>query len=133
MPNLHKGEAEFTCEGVRYRLVLDLNAMAEAEEAADMGVDALMKAISPVLDEHGNVIKAPRLKHVGAILYGALRRHHPHISHADAINLLGESEDAGQALGKALEAAMPKPSAEGKGQAASGTGTKPRPTGRQKT
>jgi hypothetical protein len=133
MANIQRGGAAFTHNGKSYTLVVDMNAFAEAEDAANMDVEDLLKALSPQMDAKGNLTRRPRLKHVGAMLFGALRAHHPEISHADAIRLL-DAPAAGEALGKALTAAMPKPdpSAEGKVQAAAGTGTKPRKTGRQK-
>lgn len=133
MANIQRGEASFVHEGVTYHLVMDMNAFAEAEDAADMGVDDLLQALSPKIDEKGNVTSKPRLKHLGAMLFGALRARHPNLRHADAIRLL-DSKDAGEAIGKALTASMPKPdpSAEGKAAAVRGTGTKPKKTGRQK-
>lgn len=133
MPNIHRGEGSFDVDGVTYRLVVDLNAMAEAEEASALQLDDLLAALSPVVDKDGKVIGKPRLKHVGALLYGALRAHHPDVTLAAAINLLGAGEHVGAAIGKALVAALPKAqakSAEGKVDA--GTGTKPRPTGRRR-
>ena len=126
MANIQRGEACFVHDGATYHLVMDMNAFAEAEDAADMGVDDLLKALSPKMDAKGNITSKPRLKHLGAMLFGALRATHPDISHADAIRLL-DSKDAGEAIGKALTASMPKPdpSAEGKEAAAPGTGMKP--------
>ncbi|MGE6693350.1 hypothetical protein ACQKE8_13005 [Sphingobium limneticum] len=133
MANIQRGEASFVHEGVTYHLVMDMNAFAEAEDAADMGVDDLLQALSPKIDEKGNITSKPRLKHLGAMLFGALRARHPNLRHADAIRLL-DSKDAGEAIGKALTASMPKPdpSAEGKAAAVPGIGTKPKKTGRQK-
>lgn len=133
MANIERGEASFVRDGVSYLIVMDMNAFAEAEEAADMEVEDLLKALSPKVDAKGNIIKKPRLKHLGAILFGGLRAHHPGVSHADAIRLLN-APGAGEAIGKALTGAMPKPdpSAEGKATASAGTGTKRKKTGQQK-
>lgn len=133
MANIHRGESSFTHEGRSYNLVVDFNAFAEAEDAADMDLDDLLKALSPQVDARGKVTKKPRLKHLGAMMFGALREHHPDISHADAIRLLN-ADDAGAAIGKALTAALPKPaeSTEGKARAVAGTGAKRKRTGRQK-
>jgi hypothetical protein len=130
MANIHRGESSFTHEGRSYDLVVDFNAFAEAEDAADMELDDLLRALSPKVDEKGNVTKKPRLKHLGAMMFGALREHHPDISHADAIRLLN-ADGAGAAIGKALTAALPKKvaSTEGKVPAPDGTGTKPKKTG----
>lgn len=135
MPNIQRGEASFKTSAGTFRLVLDLNAFAEAEDAVGMGVDDLMKALAPQIDpKTGAVTKKPRLKHLGAVLYGGLQAHHPGISFSDAINMMGDSEDVGEAIAKALEGVMAKadPSAEGKAPRAAGTGTKPKKTGRPK-
>ncbi|GLV22009.1 hypothetical protein TomMM35A_18620 [Sphingobium sp. TomMM35A] len=136
MANIQKGEASFTAGGKVYRLVMDFNAFAEAEDAADMGVDDLLKAITPEVDGEGNVTKKPRIKHMGAILYGALKAHQPNISLPDAINLMNDGGEAvGEAIAKALNGAMPKADASAEGKAevlGPGTGTKPSRTGRQK-
>lgn len=133
MANFRRGEASIEHEGVTYHLVIDMNAFAEAEEAADMGIADFLKALSPEFDAKGNVTRMPRLKHLGAMMFGALRAHHPDITHAGAMMLLN-APGAGEAIGQALTGAMPKaePSAEGKVTAAPGTGTKPKKTGRQR-
>lgn len=134
MANIGKGEASFTASGRTYRLVMDLNAYAEAEEATDMDLDTLLKAVSPQIDpKTGLVVKQPRIKHLGALLFGGLQAHHPDISRAEANRLLGE-EGAGEALAKAMRASMPKPDAsvEGKASARPGTGTKPKKAGQRK-
>ena len=133
MANIHRGEASFTHDGVTYHLVVDFNAFAEAEDAADMELDVLLKKLSPKVDAGGRIIQKPRLKHLGAMMFGALQAHHPDISHADAIRLLN-ADGAGEAIGKALTAALPQKteSAGGKAPAAAGTGGKPKKTGRPK-
>lgn len=50
MANILRGEAGFSADGVDYRLVVDFNAFAEAEDAADMAVDDLLVALTPVMD-----------------------------------------------------------------------------------
>lgn len=135
MPNIQKGEASFTTSVGTFHLVLDFNAFAEAEDASGMSVDDLMRALSPEFDpDTGAVTKKPRIKHLGAVLYGGLQARHPGISFKEAVNMMGDSEDVGEAIAKALEGVMAKadPSAEGKARGAVGTGTKPRKTGRRK-
>ena len=124
MANIQRGEASFTAaDGTAYKIVLDFAAFAEAEEAADMPVNELLKALAK-----------PRLKHLGAVLYGGLLEHHPDMTPRRALNLLGEGEAVGEAIAKAIQGAMPKPdpSTEGKATVARGTGTKPKPIGRAK-
>lgn len=129
MANINRGESSFESEqGTTFHLVIDFNALAEAEDAADMDVEALLDAITPKVNAAGKIVKKPRIKHLGALLYGALRRMHPAITLPDAIELLNEGEHVGMAIAKAMEGAMPKPdpSAVGKAPAKKrGTGTKP--------
>lgn len=124
MALIQRGEASFSAaDGTLYRIVLDFAAFAEAEEASGLQINDLMRAMTN-----------PRLKHLGAILYGGLLEHHPDMTPRRALNLLGEGEAVGAALGKAIEGAMPKPgpSAEGKARPPRGTGTRPKRTGQQK-
>lgn len=124
MSVIQRGEASFTAnDGTVYKIVLDFAAFAEAEDAANMSVNDLLKAMAN-----------PRLKHLGAILYGGLLEHHPDMTPRRALNLLGEGEAVGEAIGKAVQGAMPKadPSAEGKAKAPPGTGTKRKATGQAK-
>lgn len=133
MPNIQKGEASFKTSAGTFHLVLDFNAFAEAEDVAGMSVVDLMRALAPEFDPvSGEVTKKPRIKHLGAILYGGLQARHPGISFSEAVNMMGDSEDVGEAIAKALEGVMTKAgsSAEGKAPRAGGTGTKPKKTGR---
>lgn len=129
MANINRGESSFESErGTTFHLVIDFNALAEAEEAADMDIEALLDAVTPKVNAAGKIVKKPRIKHLGALLYGALRRKHPAITLIDAIDLLNEGEHVGAAIAKAIEGAMPKPSASAEGKAPPprrGTGTKP--------
>lgn len=130
-----RGEASFSTDaGETYHLVLDLYAFAEAEEVTGLNPNDLMKALTPVVDEAGAVIKSPPLKVLGGILFGGLKTRHPAITHPDAIRLLGEGEAVGEALAKALQGINPKPdqSAGGKGKAVPGIGTKRKKTGARK-
>lgn len=134
MANVQRGEASFTAaNGQNYVLVLDFHAFAEAEDAADMDIDDLLVAIMPVIDEKtGLIIRKPRVKHLGAILHGALAANHAGMSKRDIRNLLHE-EGCGEALGKALSGAMPKPkAASAEGKVRPGTGTKRKRPGRAK-
>jgi hypothetical protein len=130
-----RGEASFVVGDRTYHLVMDFAAFAEAEDVADMSMNDLMAAIDPQIDSGtGLPTRQPRIKHLGALLYGALKDRQPNITLKDAMRLLPEGEQVGEALAKAIYGAQPKadPSAEGKAPAARGTGTKPKPTGRQK-
>lgn len=135
MPNIHKGEASFTTSaGETYHLVMDFNAFAIAEDAADMDLNSLLRAVSPEIDPAtGKVVRQPRIKHLGALLHGALQARHPGTTARQAINLLGSGEEVGAAIAKALSGAMLKDGAEsagGKAPGVPGTGAKPRKAGR---
>lgn len=137
MANIQRGEASFTtAAGVKYHIVLDFAAFVEASSAAKMNIADFMKALQPEVDpKTGEVVDEPGvLKHLSALLFGGLTERHPDITQRQALNLLAEGEIVGQTLGKALEAAMPKPdpSAEGKAPASRGTGTKPKRTGQRR-
>ena len=135
MANIGKGEASFAAsDGKTYHLVMDFNAYAEAEDAADMDLNSLLKAVSPEIDPTtGAVTQQPRIKHLGALLFGGLRDRHPGVSREDAIRLLS-NEGAGEAIAKAMHGSMPTSdeSAEGKVALPPGTGTRSRKTGQQK-
>lgn len=120
-----RGEASFQTEdGSDYQLVIDLAAFAEAEEVCGLAPDELMQALQPAVDAEGNITRKPKLKHLGALFYGALKAKNPAITPSEAINLMGDSPAAGAALAKAIEGAVPKASAGGKGRSRPGTGTK---------
>lgn len=135
MANFARGEASFSGpSGEVYHIVMDFNAYAEAEDAADMDVNTLLKAVSPEIDPTtGAVIKSPRIKHLGALLFGGLQDRHPGISRKEANRLLS-CEGAGEALAKAMRGSMPQAdaSAEGKVISPVGTGTKPKKTGQRR-
>lgn len=137
MANVQRGEASFTTEaGKTYHLVMDFAAFAEAEDAAGMTVQDLMKAVSPTIDpDTGAIVGQPRIKHLGALLYGALTARHPEITPRAALNLFAEGEVVGDAIAKAMQGAMPKADASAEGKAPPrprGTGTKRKPTGHAK-
>lgn len=133
MANIQRGEASFTDgAGKAWHLVMDLAAFADAEDVSGLDLPGLLQAVAVKVDPSGNVTRQPKLKHLGALLYGALQARHPGTSQRDAINLL--TEGAGEAIAKALQGAMPKQdeSAEGKALAPNGTGTKPLKVGRKR-
>lgn len=127
MANRVRGEASFTtADGRDLTLVVDFNALAHAEDAADMGVGQILASMS----------SKPRIRVMQAMTFGALRALHPEITMADVGDML-LSPDAGPltgALNAAVVAAFPPPdeSAEGKVQTEGGTGTPSKKTGRAK-
>jgi hypothetical protein len=124
MANIARGESELTVDGEVYHLVIDYNAFANAEDAADMQIDDLLNALRT----------QPRIKHLRAILYGALQDRHPGTTIADAGRLMSAGgEELGQAIGKAMEGAFHQARAsENPPTPPRGAGTTSRQTGRQK-
>ncbi|QUT07913.1 hypothetical protein KFK14_11290 [Sphingobium phenoxybenzoativorans] len=129
MANPAKGEA--ACElmdGTKLTLVIDYDALAEAEEAADMGVNDLLGALGG---------ETPRLKVMRAMVYGALRDRHEDLTLQDVGSFLLDQRNhgvIGEALGKALQGAFDQATggAENPPAPPSGAGTASSKTGRQK-
>lgn len=96
MANRIYGESRLTCDdGRELTLRFDFGALVEAEEAADINTQEMMESFA-----NGS----PRLKIARAMLYGALRYHHPDYSVADAGELLmSDSEAASEAMGRAMQ------------------------------
>lgn len=95
MANRIYGEARLPLDdGRELTLRFDFGALVEAEEAADLGTEEMMKELAK---------GGARLKTARAMLYGALRYHHPDMSLEDAGDLLlSEGETVSAAMGKAM-------------------------------
>jgi hypothetical protein len=104
MPNIVKGQVPLTLsDGRSLTLVLDFDALVEAEGAYRKPLGALMA------DASAGFVGAVR-----ALLYGALRSHHPEMSLRDAGDLFSTDADAiKDALAHAGDAAFPKEGKEG--------------------
>jgi hypothetical protein len=103
MPNPLKGETPLKLGAGEFVLVLDHEALIEAESLYGKPLAMLMA------DATLGFAGACR-----ALLYGALRAHHPQVTAREASTLFLENSDAvSAALAEAAEAAFPK-SAEGK-------------------
>jgi hypothetical protein len=106
MSNPLKGEIDFPVGDTSYRLRFSVNSIIEVEDILDIGIVPLSLMFNDV-----NTLKA---RDVRAMLWGALREHHPDV------DLLGAGEIMTTArlrptieyVGRALQAAFP--SAEGK-------------------
>jgi hypothetical protein len=132
MANRIYGEARCGLEdGRELTLRFDFGALVEAEEAADAGTEAMMKELSK---------GGARLKVARAMLYGALRHHHPDLTLADAGDLLLTDANAvSEAMGNAMEqmadrraAANPPPGAAAAAPKSSlGIGTRSKPRGQK--
>lgn len=122
MANRVFGEARLALsDGRELTLRFDFSALAEAEEAANRGTDEMLKEMA----EGG-----ARLKTARAMLYGALRHHHPEISVDDAGDLfLSDGEAVSAAMGRAMSEMSDRKPNPPKGAAAKkapprGTGTR---------
>ena len=123
MPNPIKGEVPLKLsDGREFVLVLDMEALVEAETAYRKPLAQLMA------DASAGFVGASR-----ALLYGAMRAHHPSVTLRDASAMfMQHGEEVSQALSDAAEAAMPEASsAEGnvekppRGPTSGGSGAKP--------
>lgn len=114
MANPLKGEVPVAlADGRQLVLVLDIEALIEAEAAYGKPMRVMMQ------DAAREFIGALR-----AVLFGALRTHHPDITLREAAGMLSNQRDAeaiSDALGRAAEAGFPQ-TAEGK-QGANPPGT----------
>jgi hypothetical protein len=127
MANIQRGESEAVIDGEVYRFVIDHSALAHAEWAAGVKINELLPALADP--------SRPQTLAIGAIIYGALRKHHRDLSMDDALNLAERGGEAiGLALGEAMEGAFPaaKAGAENPPKPPRGAGTTSKRTGRQK-
>lgn len=95
MANRMFGESRLPLsDGRELTLRFDFGALVEAEEAADLGTEEIMKAMAG---------GKPRLKIARAMLYGALRYHHPDVTLGEVGDLMLTDGDAiSQAMGAAM-------------------------------
>lgn len=94
MANKVKGEVGFAANGKGYTLLLDLNALCEAEEHVPGIMDGGLKELKSV-------------KAIRAVFWSGLRRHHPTVTLVEAGDImqsLGVPE-AGRLIGEAMAAA----------------------------
>lgn len=102
MPNPLKGEVSLSLDGREFILVLDHEALIEAE--------ALYRKPLPQLMADATLGFAGACR---ALLYGALRAHHRDVTPGQATAMFVENmDDVGNALAAAAEAGFPK--SEGK-------------------
>jgi hypothetical protein len=121
VPNPIKGEVPLKLsDGREFTLVLDMEALVEAEAAYGKPLAQVMA------DASAGFVGASR-----ALLYGAMRAHHPSVTLREASALfMQHGEAVSETLTAAADAAMPA-SAEGnvgkppRGQTSGGSGAKP--------
>jgi hypothetical protein len=128
MANPVRGEAACILEdGRTLTLVIDFEALAVAEDIADIGVNELLASLA----------NNPRMKVLRAIVFGALQARHPEIGLDDVGSFLltDDASPISEALGKAMGGAFPQASQSGPEnppKPSSGAGTASKPTGRRK-
>lgn len=109
-----KGEAQLKLsDGREFTLVLDFNAMVEAESVYGKPLPKLLS------DMNSGFMGAFR-----ALLFGTMRRHYPETTAVEASDILMSNMEAvGAALSSATAAAFPNPEGKETGKAgSSGTG-----------
>lgn len=102
MGNPIMGEVDFPVGDKTYRLRLSVNAIIEVEDILDLGVIAL-----------AGMFNAPatlKAGHVRAVLWGALREHHPEIDLLGAGDIIADARllPTIEHVGRAFQAAFPK-------------------------
>jgi len=131
MANRIYGEARVDLDdGRELTLRFDFGALAEAEEAADKGTQEMMAELAK---------GGARLKTARAMLYGALRFHHPDLTLEDAGELLlSDSGNISEAMGRAMSEmaerrskANPPTGAEARRKPPPGIGTRSSKSGRK--
>lgn len=98
MANPHRGEVVFKAADAEYTLVFSTNSICELEELLNSGLNTI-------------VANMERLTTVRALLWAGLHSKHPEISlkkAGDIIDVCGMAA-ATEAVGRALNAAFPKP------------------------
>jgi hypothetical protein len=106
MANPVKGEVDFPVGDKTYRLRLSINQLIEVEDLTGLGIVQLANAFNNV-----ETLKAGSVR---AVLWGALREHHPDIDLLRAGEIMAEArlQPTIKHVGEALQAAFPP--AEGK-------------------
>lgn len=98
MANRERGEVSLEVEGQPYVLVLDTNAMCELE-------DLLSTPERPVsfVEVIQKVVNGNSMRHLRALVWAALRRHHPTMTVKEAGDLISRAGGV-QAFGEQLNA-----------------------------
>lgn len=101
MANPLKGEVDFSVEDQTYRLRLSINEIIQVEDLLDIGIIALAGMFSTP-----QALKAGTVR---AVLWGALREHHPDVDLLEAGEIMGRArlQPTIEHVAKALQAAFP--------------------------
>jgi hypothetical protein len=117
MANAQRGEVALDINGTTYTLVLNLNALAELQslfsserpvKVRGKGPDGkpidrwIMEPMVPTLEDLERWVMAGSVKHVRAMFWAALRKHHRGITLDDAGDLLEATGEQGAAALKVL-------------------------------
>jgi hypothetical protein len=106
MANPERGQVALTVEDRTYTLILDMNALCELEE--------LLSTPSQAVTAAQAFVAAANLsyRHVRALVWAALRRHHPDLTLSavgDLIEAAGGPEQLFETLKRVREASDPDP------------------------
>jgi hypothetical protein len=102
MANPIQGEVDFPVGAVTYRLRLSINQLIQVEDLTGLGIVQLAAAF--------NNVKTLKAGNVRAVLWGALREHHPEVDLLMAGEIMAEArlQPTIKYVGEALQAAFPK-------------------------
>jgi hypothetical protein len=97
MANPLRGEVDLVVGEKTYLLRLSINGVVEAETLLDKSVNEIIQSID-------------RMGTLRALLWAALREHHPSLSLFDAGDIIGiaGAENVGFKVGEAIKAAFPE-------------------------
>lgn len=123
MGNSITGEVDFPVGDKTYRLRLSINQLIEVEDITGLGIMQLA-----ILFANAATLKA---RDVRAVLWGALREHHPEVDLLAAGEIMAAArlQPTIEHVGRALEAAFPKaegdkkPPSPKRGRAGTGNGS----------
>lgn len=121
-----KAEADFTLDGVTYRLVLDNLAWLAIEEILDTSLLDFMGRLKATIEAGKN----PRIGDLAAVLTAALDRHHPEIDLDQAADMMLTGDvRLKAALITVINGSLPGSADKADGEDALGNGQSPAPTG----
>lgn len=106
MGNPITGEVDFPVGGKTYRLRLSINEIIQVEDLLGLGIVQIANMF--------NDVRNLRASSVRAVLWAALREHHPEVDLLGAGDIMGEArlQPTIDYVGRALQAAFPKAEGE---------------------
>jgi hypothetical protein len=107
MANPHRGEVRLSADGEDYTLSLSINAMCELEELLGEPIAKTAMGLSAV--------ETMKMTTVRAMLWAALRDHHPQVNIVDAGDIAAKAgiTEAVKKIGEAFNLAFPQEQAKG--------------------